>query len=83
VGVHVFGSHFSVAILVRLPQIICGTVRSVNIAIIIPKIPNGSIGPLLSTQLATKKVQAKLTMDRIRTTITKQSLATELYDSMS
>jgi hypothetical protein len=52
-------------------------------AINIPNIPNGSIGPDDCTHSATKNVQAKDMMPLKNTIITKQSPDTALYESMT
>jgi hypothetical protein len=76
------GTHFAVQILNLFPQTSIGSVASPKTPINIPKMPKGSAGPLACTQSPTKNVHAKLTMALLNVTATKQSPATELYDSM-
>lgn len=45
--------------------------------------PNGSAAPLALTHSDTKKVQAKAMMERRMVTMTKQSPARNVYESMS
>lgn len=76
------GTHLAVQILMRFPQMIIGIVARPKAPISIPKMPNGSAGPAFFTQSLTKNVHAKDTIDRTNVTATKQSPATELYDSI-
>jgi hypothetical protein len=58
------GSHFSVAIRVRLPHRICGIVSKEKKPISPPKTLNATVGPSFSVHVLTKNVQAKLIIAR-------------------
>lgn len=57
--------------------------KRLNKPMSMPKMPNGSAGPLLLIQSDTKKVQAKAMIERRMVTVTKQSPARWEYESIS